>query len=290
MGTLARYLLSVRLDSTSFELVPKWGCGDDGFEFGIVSDQATDGENRLYVVDREPNPGVVVMESDGTFVTKLGTDLFKLPHGIFIDEADRMLVTDVRDHVVRICTTDGELLQTIGIPGVPGAAGAPFNRPTRAVTAPDGEIYVADGYGQHHVHRFTPDGELIASWGGEGSGPGQFSLPHNIWVTDASVYVADREPNHRICIFDRAGNFQEEWTGRQSVCGLFLTSDGVILTAENGKVAFLDADGTETDSITVDFPPSDRPHGPHSVWIDADGALYVGEVGVENLLHKYRLT
>ena len=280
----------MRVDSASFELVPGWGSGDSGFEFGIVSGQATDSGNRLYVVDREPDPGIVVMESDGTFVAKLGAGLLKLPHDIFIDETDRMLVTDLKDHVVHICTTDGELLQTIGTPGEPGAPGAPFNRPSRAVVAPDGEIYVADGYGQHHVHRMSADGELIATWGGQGAGPGQFSLPHNIWATDDRVYVADREPNHRICVFDRAGNFQTEWSDHHSVCGLYMTSDGVLLTAEEGKVRVLHADGTEIGHIVVDFPPSDRPHGPHSVCIDGDGSLYVGEVGVENLLHKYRKT
>jgi len=282
-----RYGACVGIDSASFELVPGWG-SDNGVEFGIVSGQATDSGNRLYVVDREPNPGIVVMESDGAFVAKLGADLFKLPHDIFIDEADRMLVTDLADHVVRICTTDGEVLQTIGTPGEPGAPGAPFNRPSRAVTAPDGEIYVADGYGQHHVHRMSADGELIATWGGQGAGPGQFSLPHNIWVTDDRVYIADREPNHRVCVFDRAGNFQDVWVDHHGVCGLFMTSDGVLLTAEEGKVAFHDSAGKETGSIAVDFPPSDRAHGPHSVWIDSDGSLYLSEVGVENLLYKYR--
>jgi sugar lactone lactonase YvrE len=56
--------------------------------------------------------------------------------------------------------------------------GPPFNRPTNAAIAANGDIYVADGYGNARVHRFTADGELIGSWGEPGRGPGQFVVPH----------------------------------------------------------------------------------------------------------------
>ncbi len=58
--------------------------------------------------------------------------------------------------------------------------GQPFNRPTKAMAAASGQVFVSDGYGQHRVHRFSADGELELSWGEEGEGPGQFALPHEL--------------------------------------------------------------------------------------------------------------
>ncbi len=66
----------------------------------------------------------------------------------------------------------------------------PFNRPTRAAVSPLGDIYVSDGYGQHRVHRFSPDGTLLLSWGEEGSGPGQFTLPHGVFASQDGRVLA----------------------------------------------------------------------------------------------------
>ena len=100
------------------------------------------------------------------------------------------------------------MLKTLGTPGEAGAPGEPFNMPTRAVVAPSGDIYVSDGYGQHQIHQFSPDGTLLNTWGEEGAAPGQFTLPHNVFTDrEDRVLVADRETNNRIQIFDPDGRF-----------------------------------------------------------------------------------
>src|SRR5436853_215878 len=76
----------------------------------------------------------------------------------------------------------------------------------------NGDIYVADGYGNARVHRFAPDGKLLQFWGEPGSEPGQFQVVHGIAVDPAGiVYVADRE-NSRIQLFTDAGKYVGEWT------------------------------------------------------------------------------
>src|SRR5437762_1814610 len=70
--------------------------------------------------------------------------------------------------------TSGKLLQALGRRHWPNLD-APFNHPTAAAQASDGEIYVADGYGNSSVHRFAADGTLLATWGGPGAGPGAFT-------------------------------------------------------------------------------------------------------------------
>src|SRR5947209_2532895 len=89
--------------------------------------------------------------------------------------------------------------------------GPPFNLPTNLALAPGGELYVADGYGNARIHKFSADGRLLFSWGEPGSGRGQFHLPHGIAVgREGTVYVADRE-NSRIQLFSPAGDFLAEW-------------------------------------------------------------------------------
>ena len=168
----------------SFRFVEGWGGGPEGRTLGIASGVAVDSRDRVYVIDREPDPAIVVYDREGELITTWGEDIFSVPHELWIDEHDRVLVADCGDHTVRICTADGQVLQTLGTPGVPGAAGMPFNRPTRAVVAPDGEIWVADGYGQECLHRFSAAGELLATFGGRGAGPGRFTLPHSVVCDD----------------------------------------------------------------------------------------------------------
>ena len=100
-------------------------------------------------------------------------------------------------------------------------SGEPFHRCTHTALSPKGEIYVSDGYGNARVHKYSPDGKLLMSWGEPGTDPGQFNIVHNI-VTDADgwVYVADRE-NHRVQVFDGNGKYETQWNNLHRPCGLY---------------------------------------------------------------------
>ena len=104
---------------------------------------------------------VLVFDRDGKLLETWGEDLYTTPHGMWIGPQDEIFMTDSADHTVRKYAPSGELLMTLGVKGQPGSPGSPFNRPTRAVMSPGGEIFVGDGYGQNRVHRFTAKGELI---------------------------------------------------------------------------------------------------------------------------------
>jgi DNA-binding beta-propeller fold protein YncE len=206
---------TIRVGSGDFiyEPVVGWGAGPHGHALGLVSAVAVDSQERVYIFNRVPEPAVLVFDRDGTFLHSWGQDLFSAPHSLWIDADDTLYLTDTDDHTLRHCTTDGTVLRTWGTPGEPGPPGAPFNRPSWAMRGPSGALYVTDGYGQSRVHKFAPSGELLHSWGEPGSGPGQFNLPHSLWVDrDERVLVVDRE-NHRIQIFDSSGTYLDEWTG-----------------------------------------------------------------------------
>ena len=109
---------------------------------------------------------------------------------------------------------------------------SPFNHPTRAAVAPDGEIYVADGYGNARIHRFSPEGEWRASFGEVGQGPGEFMTPHSIIVDrENRLVVCDRE-NDRVQLFDRDGRWLAEWRGLCRPMDLCERDDGVILVTD----------------------------------------------------------
>lgn len=121
-------------------------------------------------------------------------------------------------------TTEGKLLFAFRNTGWP-AQGAPFNHPTDAAVSPTGEVYVADGYGNSQVHKFSAQGELLASWGMPGDGPGQFKVPHGIWVDrENRVYVVDRE-NDRVQVFGSEGAFLTEWVDFYRPTDIYLAND-----------------------------------------------------------------
>ena len=271
-----------------YQVIKGWGQGPDGRTLGIATGVAVDSQDKVYVVDREPNPAVVVYDRDGRVLSSWGEDFLSLPHEIFIDSEDRLYIADCGDHTVRICTTEGQILKMLGTPGKAGAPGEPFNMPTRAVLSPSGDIYVSDGYGQHQIHQFSPDGILLNTWGKEGAAPGQFTLPHNVFTDrEGRVLVADRETNNRIQIFDPDGGFLSEWPGRLGPCGLYIDADDTVYIAEGGGVSIFNRDGKLLTCWNVLGGPDDMAHGAHGIWVDRHGDIYIGEVGVENLLHKF---
>ena len=276
-----------------YEAVPGWGKLPKSC---VVSDVACDSNDRVYVAVRDvPYPGVssgaiLVFDREGSFLRSWGEDLFTTPHGMWISDTDEIYFADSADHTVRKYSTSGDLLMTLGTKDVPGAEGAPFNRPCRAVLSQSGDIFVADGYGQNRVHRFTSSGELICSWGASGTGPGQFDLPHDVTVDRHDrVYVMDRS-NKRCQVFTSNGEYITEWGDIAGPNDAVIDDDDVmhiplgggrgiqLMSLEGEVVGRWGEQGSE---------PGEFLGAPHGLWIDRHGDLYVAEVNAGNRLQKY---
>jgi sugar lactone lactonase YvrE len=267
----------------------QWGRGAGGVaEFGLVSGVACDAQDRVYLFVRKPVAELVVMHRDGRLLSRWGQGQFVEPHGIWISPQDELYCTDTLSHLVMKWTLDGQLLQTWGTPNQPGAPGQPFNRPTRAVVTPDGEMYVSDGYGQQRVHRFGVDGQLRHSWGEQGAGPSQFALPHDVWVDPRDrVLICDRE-NGRVQLFDRAGAFLEEWAGLANPMQISTQGDVLYLAETFQRISILTLDGAVLARWGSQGPAPDQfTDSPHSLWVDGRGDIYVSEVLAPNKLQKY---
>jgi DNA-binding beta-propeller fold protein YncE len=208
---------------------------------------------------------------------------------------DSIYLTDDGGHFVRKCRLeDGKVLLELGVPGEPKPylSGEPFNRCTHTALSPTGEIYVSDGYGNARVHKYSPDGKLLMSWGEPGSDPGQFNLVHNI-CTDADgwVYVADRE-NHRVQVFDGNGKYETQWNNLHRPCGLCMPYGhkpicyiGELsvnrLNANLGpRVSIVDNEGKLLSRIGDPFAGTAPTAfiGPHGLAVDSHDDLYVAEV------------
>ena len=210
-----------------YRVVENWAKLPDGWSLTDVASVAVDSKDRVYVFNRGAHP-MVVLDRQGNFITSWGEGLFNRAHGLHIDADDNLYCTDDGDHTVRKCSVDGKVLLTIGIPNKPAPfmSGEPFHRCTHTALSPKGEIYVSDGYGNACVHKYTPDGKLMKTWGEPGTDPGQFNIVHNI-VTDADgwVYVADRE-NHRVQVFDGNGKYETQWNNLHRPCALCACGGG----------------------------------------------------------------
>ena len=274
----------------TYRAVEGWGLGPEGWDFGVVSSMATDSQDRVYIIDREPNPAIVVLDQSGKLLNSWGQDFFKVPHSIWISPDDIAYITDCELHTATVHTLEGELVATLGTPGTAGEPGNPFNRPTWAVLGNNDDLYVSDGYGQNLVHRFSTDGELLRSWGGDGTDPGQFDTPHCLRVDkDDRVLVLDRT-NARVQIFDAEGNFQQQWTHLFDANDLFIDSDDVVYLAESPRrISILDLEGNVITQFGEEGEgPGQMVDHPHGIWVDSRGDIYMCEVPrTPNRLTKY---
>ncbi len=298
--------------SINYEVLEGWEKLPEGYVHRDVVGVSVDSRDRVYLLTRG-EPRIIVYEQDGTFVKSWGEDLFTdRTHGITIGPDDSIYAVDDGQHTVRKFTPEGKQVLLIGTPGIASdtgyditkgvssiiRGGPPFNRPTNVAVSPNGDLYVTDGYGNARVHRFSADGQLIQSWGEPGTKPGEFHLPHDIWVADdGRVFVADRE-NDRIQIFSPSGEFLDQWTHVQRPSGLCIR-DGLVYVSElwwrpgqrsfrrgkieqdePGRVTVLDMQG----KILARFGHEGERTAPgnfiapHGICADSRGDIYVCEV------------
>lgn len=286
----------------TYTVVEDWGTVPADWQWGWIVGLAVDSQDRVFVASRSAHP-LAVFDSAGNLLETWGDEVLfaNQAHGLFIDKDDNVYFTDAANHCLFKFDRTGQLVMTLGTPGQPAAeAGQPFRQPTDAAVATNGEIYVSDGYGNMRVHRYSADGDLLHSWGEAGSGPGQFAISHSVRL-DAQdrVWICDRE-NNRVQIFSSDGDFLQVWDGllRPNTIHFDATAP-VVYVAELGRrlsIFALDEDGLPGPLLAqwADPEPSDKPGfwrgGPHGIWSDGAGNLYVGEVelGVAGRMWKYQ--
>ena len=264
-----------------YDVVRGWGTLPAGWSLGLVSHVAVDSRDRVYFYQRK-DPPILVFDGGGHFLSAWGDQRLRDAHGIFVGPDDHVYLCDRDEHEVLKLTPEGRVLLTLGHRGRP-ALQAPFNHPADVAVAPAGDIYVADGYGNSSVHRFSAEGRHLGSWGAPGIGRGQFTTPHGIWVDAQNrVLVADRE-NNRVQLFSPEGDYYGEWRDLYHPMDIYVDAAGVVyVTDQIPRISMYSPEGrllARGRPVTV---------GAHGVWGDSRGNLYLAEVGVNQVTKLVR--
>jgi DNA-binding beta-propeller fold protein YncE len=190
-------------------------------------------------------------------------------HSVRVDPQGNIWLIDAPGHIVYKLNPEGKEIMRLGSKGTSGTGPNNFNLPTDVAFAPNGDVYVSDGYGSARVVKYSRDGKYMLQWGTRGKGPGEYGLPHNL-VTDGQgrVYVTDRD-NERIEVFDSNGKFLTQWTGTGGISGLFMTKDQRIWT---GGI-LRDLDGKVLGRL-----PGPGTTGAHGVAVTDSGDVYLAQL------------
>jgi DNA-binding beta-propeller fold protein YncE len=253
---------------------------------------------------------ILKFDASGELVKSFGAGMFILPHGLHVDRAGNVWVTDGlgregKGQQVFKFSPDGRVLLTLGKAGIAGSGPDEFNAPSAVYVAPNGDIFVADGHGGNtnaRIVKFAPDGKFIKTWGRKGSAPGEFDIPHTLAMDSRGrLFVGDRQ-NNRIEIFDQDGNFIDQWFQFSRPSGVYIDKHDVIYVADSESESVAkNHDGWKRgirignvgDGIVTAFIPDpvEKTTGTSAaegVAADAAGNIYGAEVGPKRLMRYVR--
>ena len=273
-----------------------------------------------------PLDPVLKFDASGKLVKSFGAGMIAFAHGIHVDRDGNIWVTDASDnrprpargaadgtpppapparlvgHRVIKFSPDGKVLMTLGKAGVAGDPPGALTEPNDVITAPNGDILVAEGHaGQNanappntvaRISRFTGDGKFIKSFGKLGTAPGEFRTPHGLaFDSRGRLFVADRG-NVRLQIFDQNGVFLEEWKQFSRLSGIFIDKNLMLYGVDSESSAASHPGGwkrgmrigSAKDGKVLYFIPDPETNATgtsaaEGVAVDAAGNIYGAEVG-----------
>jgi DNA-binding beta-propeller fold protein YncE len=290
----------------SYEWRSDWAKLPSGIKMGRVHGVVVDRHDNILIFNTTKD-AVMKFDREGNFLGSWGEQFAEGAHGMYLSPekgAEYLYLTDTARHFVVKTTLEGKEIHKLPTPPLPEVyPSIDQYKPTDTAVAPNGDVYVCDGYGQSWVHQYDRDGKYIRSWGGKGSEPGKMSCPHGIWIdtrqSEPRVYVADRA-NLRIQIFSLEGKhlgFVEGMLRRP--CCFYEHKGDMIIPDLYGRVTILDKNDQLImhlgDSAPFDLPGTPNEHipdwpnlprerqspgqfiAPHAACVDSRGDIYVGE-------------
>jgi DNA-binding beta-propeller fold protein YncE len=269
-------------------------------------------------LNSKANP-VHLFDASGKEVRSFGGGMFVWPHGIHVDKEGNIYVADARaptpdevsknpaeakkGSVVVKFSPQGQVLLTLGQPGVKGNPPQALTEPTDVLTDPaNGDIYVAESHTDvedpnlvGRISVFDRTGRFLRTIGTTGTGPGQFRTPHALeFDSQGRLIVADRH-NHRVQVLTKQGQFIAEYPEFSRLSGLAIDASDTIYTADSESDAKrhpgwrrgIRIGNLKDGKVTVFIPPhaSDSPDGAmgEGIAIDAAGNIYTAEANLKGV-------
>lgn len=294
-----------------YELVEGWPALPEGVQLSYTHGAVVDARDNVYIFNQSKH-ALLVFDRDGKFIRSFGEEFAAGAHGLYLsregDEEFLFLVDYAIPAVVKV-TLEGREVLRLAAPDLPEVYSAekPY-KPTDVCVAPNGDIYVCDGYGQSWIHQYTRGGEYIRSFGGPGSEPGRLSCPHGIWIDTRNgaprLLVADRA-NVRIQVFTLDGKpdgfIIDE--GLRYPCCFYIAGDELYIPDLHGVISIYDKNNRLITQVGdnpdvwkqpgwPNIPHGDRIPGkfisPHALCVDSRGDIYVVEWVSDGRITKLR--
>ncbi len=248
---------AAKIPQLPFQLVENFFHYPANHIVGRVSGIAVAPNGTIVALNRGHHP-VMEFKPDGTFVRSWGegSEMFKGAHTVRFDKQGDLWYVDAGDNIIFRFDSEGRTIGTLGTNPEPWTwtthvieRAVPnkrnFYQQTDIGWSQDGTSFVADGYGNSRIVKYSKEGLFIKDWGERGGQPGDFNTPHGLVVDDNDViYVADRG-NSRIQTFDTEGNLKAVWKMPTAPWSLCLTNgpDQKLFVGSVGKVYKMDRSG-----------------------------------------------
>lgn len=298
----------------TFEVMHDWLVPPSNIMWGDTHGLAEDSQGRIYVAhtvngSSVSSDAVLVFDRDGKFIKSWGADFRGGAHGLDVrkEGSDEFLYhCDTRRRLVVKTDLNGNVIWERGMPKEAGVYEKPDQYcPTNVAFAPNGDLFVGDGYGSSYIHRYTKDGEYVALIGKPGRNPGEMSCPHGLWLDDRDgtpkLAVCDRG-NNRLQYFTLDGKHMHFVTeGMRQPCHLKfkdsfalvpdLASVVTILDKNNKPVAHL-CDGNPTNlrgAPREQFIPGKFVHPHTAMWLGKRDILVAEWVPIGRITRLRRL-
>lgn len=294
----------------TYEATHDWGQLPANIQYGNTHGVCEDSQGNIYVhhtvgSTSESSDSMVVFDPSGKFVKSWGREFRGGAHGLHIRREgsnEFLYLCDTKRALVVKTTLTGEEVFSLGYPkeaapyAAPGPDGKPIKySPTNLAVAPNGDIYVGDGYGSSYINQYNSDGKYLKTFGGPGKEAGKLLCPHGIVVDtrgDTPVLIVADRTNKRLQRFTLAGEHIDFIEGVLAPCHFGFNKNGdVVIPDLFARVSIFDRNnkpvvnlGDDSDSAYMQTRKMTRDHFkpgkfvcPHGACFDHAGNVFVVE-------------
>jgi hypothetical protein len=293
----------------TFDTVPGWGLRPDG-------NSALGPTHGAVVIDKAGNiytsaqKGVIVFSPDGKVIQSYLGEKYANIHDMEIrDETGGEFIYGARNNDaegIKFDVNSGEIVLKLPFPEESGVSQKKFN-PTAITVAPNGDIFLSDGYASNHIFKFDKTGKYLMHFGSKGNELKQFNTAHGMTLDTRydppRLLICDRnhKPKGRLLHYDLNGEFiAEVITGLGMPASVTVQGDYVSVPDLHGRLVILDKSNTIMAVLGHNPDPATRVNfkvpqeqwiegvfsGTHGSYWDQYGNLYVQDWNVSGRIMK----